>query len=227
MTAGANCALLPSFRTPTITKVKTYVSHAIGRAPVWAVFGFFFTAVNVLFAADFAITSPGFFYATNGQGMDPTITLVRGRTYTFALNTAPSHPFFIGTSVGSGVAPPGVSGQSANGNSSGTITFNVPTNAVNCVYYCTVHFFAGSIVMVDPPTPPVPRIVGFSFGTNIVLRSSPATNTFSIIPEFKTDLNNTSWAALTVLSNRFSNGTNETFCGRPPGTNVFIRVRVQ
>lgn len=175
-------------------------------------------------AADFNVTSPAVF-AINGTGNDPTITLVRGRTYTFALSTSGSHPFFIGTSVGSGVAPAGVSGN--NGSSSGTITFAVPTNAVNCVYYCTVHFFAGSIVMIDPPRPPVPRIVSYSFGTNIVLRSSPATNTFTITPEFKTNLNNTNWMALTVLSNRFVNGTNETFCGRPPGTDVFIRVRAQ
>lgn len=176
--------------------------------------------------ADFTVTSPGFFFAFNGQGQNPTITLVRGRTYTFALNTTPNfHPIFIGTSVGSGVAPAGVSG--ANGGSSGTITFAVPTNAVNCVYYCTIHLFSGNIVMVDPPTPPVPRIVNFSFGTDIVLRSAPTTNAFTIIPEYKTNLNDTNWVTLTVFSNKFSNGTNETFCGRPPGTNVFIRVRAQ
>jgi hypothetical protein len=86
---------------------------------------------------------------------------------------------------------------------------------------------AGPIVTVAPPTPPVPRITSYEFGASIVLRSSPATNTFAIIPEFKTNLNSSNWVALTVLSNRFANGTNETFCGRPPGSNVFIRVRAQ
>src|SRR5688572_17291495 len=101
-------------------------------------------------AQDFAVTSPGVF-SINGMGNNPTITLVRGRTYTFAIATSGSHPFFIGTSVGGG-APAGVSGN--NGGSSGTITFNVPVNAQNCVYYCTAHFFSGTIQMVDPPPPP-------------------------------------------------------------------------
>lgn len=188
------------------------------------VIGFVLGSALFSAAADFNVTSPNVF-AINGVNNNPTITLVRGRTYTFSLSTAPSHPFFIGTSVGSGAPPPGVSGN--NGSSSGTITFSVPTNAQNCVYYCTVHFFSGNIVMVNPPTPPVPRIVSYSFGSNIVLRSFPATNTFTVFPEFKTNLNNTNWFALTVQSNRLVNGTNETFCGRPPGNDVFIRVRVQ
>jgi hypothetical protein len=185
-------------------------------------FIFLFLA-GALSAADFVVTSPSVF-SINGTPGNPTITLVRGRTYTFQLNTTPGfHPFFIGTSVGSGIAPAGVSG--ANGGSSGTITWVVPTNAANAVYYCTVHFFSGSIVMVNPPSPPVPKIVSFSIGTNIVLRSAPATNTFPIVPEYKTNLNSSNWLALTILSNRFFGSTSETFCGRPPGTNVFIRVR--
>ena len=31
--------------------------------------------------------------------------------------------------------------------------------------------------------------------------------------------------ALTVQTNRFLGGTNETICGRPPDSNVFIRVK--
>ena len=178
--------------------------------------------LQMVLAADFMVTSPSVF-AINGVGGDPTITLVRGRTYTFQLNTSGSHPFFIGTAVQSHVAPAGVSGN--NGASSGTITFAVPTNAVNCVYYCTIHSFSGNIVMVNPPTPPVPRIVSFTIGTNIVLRSAPATNTFTIFPEYKTNLNSSNWVPLSVVSNRFLNGTSETFCGRPPGTNLFIRLR--
>jgi len=61
---------------------------------------------------------------------------------------------------------------------------------------------------------------------SVVLRSAPGTNTFAIIPEYKTNLTDTNWVALLVQSNRFLSGTNETFCGRPPGSNVFIRVRV-
>jgi hypothetical protein len=176
-------------------------------------------------AADFTVTTPGFFFSIGGQSPNPTITLMRGQTYTFALGNSGSHPFFIGTSVGSGTAPSGVSGN--NGTSSGTITFAVPTNAANCVYYCTRHLFTGTFAMVDPPAPPMAIITSFMFDSNIVLRSSSGTNAFTIIPEYKANLNDSNWFALTLLSNRFLNGTNETFCGRPPGSNVFIRLRLQ
>jgi hypothetical protein len=185
--------------------------------------------------ADFAVTSPGFFFSFTSNsvpisGQNPTITLVRGRTYTFALNTTPNfHPFLIATALGSATAPPGVTGN--NGSSSGTITYSVPTNAVDCVYYCTIHFFQGQIHMIDAATPLLPpavNIIGLTVGTNLtVTTAQTTTNGFSFIPQANTNLAMTNWFALTVLSNRFSNGTNEIFCGRPPGTNVFLRIRIQ
>jgi len=173
-------------------------------------------------AADFSITSPGFFFVTNGTAtQNPTFSLVRGRTYTFAVSTAAHHPFQI-------LSP----GTFTNNNiTSGTLTYVVPTNApalTNPGYRCSVHpAMNGIILTIDPPTPPVPKIVSYSFGSSIILRSAPATNTFTVIPEFKTNLNDTNWSTLLVLSNRFSNGTNETFCGPPSATNLFIRLRLR
>src|SRR6516225_5402412 len=67
-------------------------------------------------AADFSVTSPGFFYSISGQsGQNPDLTLVRGKTYTFSINTSPIHPFKI--------LSKGVSNNNIN---SGTITFTVP-----------------------------------------------------------------------------------------------------
>jgi hypothetical protein len=177
-------------------------------------------------AADFNVTSPGFFFSFNGTGSNPTITLQRGKTYTFALNTSPGfHPFAIGTSV-FGPAPAGVSG--ANGGSSGTITFAVPLDAANCVYYCTLHEFGGDIVMVDPPAPTTIRIVGLKVSTNLTLTATlAATNGLTLHPEFSTNLLTTNWFALTVQTNRFANGTNEAICGKPPGDRVFVRLRAQ
>jgi len=177
-------------------------------------------------AADFNVTSPGFFFSFNGTGSNPTITLERGKTYTFALNTTPGfHPFSIGTSV-FGPAPAGVSGS--NGGSSGTITFAVPLNAVNCVYYCTFHGFGGGIVMVNPPAPPTIRIVALKVDTNLTLTATlAATNGLTLVPEFSTNLLATNWFALTVQTNRFANGTNEAICGKPPGDQVFVRLRAQ
>jgi hypothetical protein len=83
--------------------------------------------------------------------------------------------------------------------------------------------------MVNPPPPPPPptvQIVGLTLGTNVVLTST-GTNTWTPVPEFTTNLTSGNWFALTVQTNRYANGTNETFCGRPPGDAVFLRIRAQ
>jgi hypothetical protein len=167
--------------------------------------------------ADFTVTSPGFLYSIDGMQPNPTLTLVRGQTYTFAISTAGNHPFQI-------ISPPGTTTN--NNISSGTITFVVPTNAVNYTYRCSIHGFGGTILTVGPPSPPTIQVVSLAVGTNLVLKST-GTNNWSVIPEFSTNLSATSWLALTVQTNRFANGTNETFCGRPPGDAVFIRIRAQ
>ena len=166
-------------------------------------------------AADFTVTSPGFFFSINGSA-NPTLTLERGKTYSFAVSTTPNfHPFHIDS--------PGVSN---NDIFSGTITYTVPNVASNYIYFCTVHglLMSGTILTVAPPPPPTIQILSLSLGQNLVLTSTGTTN-WSVLPEFNTNLATTNWFALTVQSNRFSNGTNETFCGRPPGENVFFRIK--
>jgi hypothetical protein len=174
-------------------------------------------ALHYTAAADFTVTSPGAFYRINGLQQNPTLTLVRGRTYTFYLTTTPGpfgHPFQI-------LSPAGTT--SNNNISSGTITFRVPTNAMNYSYRCSVHpTITGQIVTIPPPTF---RIVNLSVGQNLVLKTA-GTN-WNLTPQYSTNLGGTNWFALTVQSNRFINGTNETFCGRPPVSNAFIRVQAQ
>ena len=170
-----------------------------------------------LFAADFNVTSPGFFYTINGNSPNPTITLVRGQTYTFAINTSSDHPFFINS--------PGV----VNNNiTQGTITYTVPTAASNHNYFCSIHGFGAQIITVAAAAAPPPtiRILSLVVSNNVVLRST-GTNGWSVNPEYSTNLTGTNWFALAILSNSFQDGVNETFCGRPPGTNVFFRVRSQ
>jgi len=178
--------------------------------------------VSILFsqavpAADFSVTSPGFFYSINGSQANPILTLVRGQTYTFDINTDSIHPFEI--------LSPGV----VNNNiSHGTITYTVPTVVSNYNYICSVHFFGAQILTVapTPPPPPLIHILGVAISNNVFLRST-GTNGWSINPEFSTNLTTTNWFALTVLSNSFVNGTNDTICGRPSGTNLFFRIRSQ
>ena len=170
-------------------------------------------------AQDFAVTSPGFFYSINNQSPNPTLTLVRGKTYTFSVATSSIHPFQIlspGTAVG-------------NNTSSGTITYTVATNApaTNAPgYRCSNNHFTGIILAVDPPPPPVINILSLSVSSNLVLRST-GTNGWSVLPEFKTNVIQTNWFALTVQTNKFMNGTNETICGKPAGDTVIIRIRSQ
>ena len=172
---------------------------------------------QAVLAADFTVTSPGFFYAINGNQPNPTITLVRGQTYTFAVNTDSIHPFEI--------LSPGVLN---NNISHGTITYTVPTVASNYNYICSIHFFGAQIITVAPAQPPPPtiRILSLAVSNNVVLRST-GTNGWSVNPECSTNLATTNWFALTILSNSFLNGINETICGRPPGTNLFFRIRSQ
>ena len=191
-------------------------------------FHFFYGFINFVDPPppDFQVTTPGgqFAFRINGQD-NPTITLVRGRTYTFAVNTDSLHPFSLGTIDDNGdpfgPTPPGVSGD---GVSQGTVTYNVPLDADNCGYYCPVHFFKGYINVISPPPPPTFQILSLAVGSNLVLTST-GTNTWTPFPEFSTNLASTNWYALTVQTNTFSNGTNETICGRPPGSPVFIRIR--
>src|SRR6266446_5707629 len=180
-----------------------------------AVVSFLFS--QAVLAADFNVTSPGFFYAINGNQPNPTLTLVRGQTYTFAINTDSIHPFEI-------ISP----GVQNNNISQGTITYTVPNVASNYNYICSIHGFGAQIITVAPAPPPPPtiRILSLAVSNNVVLRST-GTNGWSVNPECSTNLAATNWFALSVLSNSFLNGINETICGRPPGTNVFLRIRSQ
>jgi hypothetical protein len=120
-------------------------------------------------------------------------------------------------------------GVQNNDISKGTITYTVPAVASNYTYICSIHGFGGRILTVAPPSPPPPpkiRLLSLSLGSNLVLRST-GTNTWSVNPEYSTNLSTTNWYALTVLSNRFYSGTNETICGRPPSKDAFIRIRSQ
>lgn len=170
-----------------------------------------FLALGLAAAADFTVTSPSV-YTINGAANDPVLTVVRGETYTFAVSTAFNHPFRINST-----------GVSNNNITSGTITWTVPLAAANYRYECSIHLFGNSIITVPPP---VVRITGFALSNQLVLRSTGATN-YSVLPEYKTNVASTNWFALTVQTNRFSNGTNETICGKPPESNVFIRVKAR
>ncbi|TKS56813.1 hypothetical protein [Mesohalobacter halotolerans] len=93
---------------------------------------------------DYDVTASGSSaYTFNGGGLtnasNPDLSLERGKTYTFTVD-APSHPFYINTVNTTGSNDAYTSGVTNNGVSSGTITFTVPTDAPDTLYYnCEFH----------------------------------------------------------------------------------------
>jgi len=87
-------------------------------------------------------------YIIDGQN-NPTLTLVRGFTYSFNVNVS-GHPFWIKTSQTTGTSN-GATGVTNNGAQTGTVTFVVPSNAPATLYYiCQYHNgMVGTINTID------------------------------------------------------------------------------
>ena len=104
-------------------------------------------------------TCPGTFSAVNnGAGSytidgltNPTLTVIRGCSYTFNVN-APGHPFWIKTIQGTG-AGNGVASVVGNGTANGSITWTVPNDAPAALFYnCQFHgAMTGTIAVIDNP----------------------------------------------------------------------------
>jgi len=70
---------------------------------------------------------------------NPSLTLQRGKTYTFNINT-PEHPFYIKDKQTPDTANAYSSGVTNNGTETGTVTFAVPPGAPDRLFYdCGVH----------------------------------------------------------------------------------------
>jgi hypothetical protein len=93
-------------------------------------------------------------YIFNGEGLtnssNPNFTFKRGGTYTFNVNV-PGHPFLIKSVRGTGQSNAYNSGVTNNGAISGAITFTVPMNAPNTLFYnCEFHgSMTGTITITD------------------------------------------------------------------------------
>lgn len=86
-------------------------------------------------------------YDINGSN-NPTLTLVRGTTYTFNISTA-GHPFYISTVSGSTAGANAYVGNGYTGASktTGSIVFTPDVTTPNTLFYdCTIHsFMTGTI----------------------------------------------------------------------------------
>ena len=79
---------------------------------------------------------------------NPSLTFCRGSTYVFAVN-ATGHPFYINTVQGTGTGNADTDGVIGNGATMGDVTFVVPTNAPNMLYYnCSLHAAMTGVIHV-------------------------------------------------------------------------------
>ncbi len=104
---------------------------------------------------NYSVTNAGassYIFSGNGltNASNPDLTLQRGRTYTFNLNV-PGHPFLIKTAQSAGTANAYNVGVTNNGASSGVISFTVPSNAPNTLFYiCEFHpSMSGTITITN------------------------------------------------------------------------------
>jgi len=106
-------------------------------------------------AINFDVTNQGASaYIFNGNGLsaaaNPNITLTRGQTYTFTVNT-PGHPFFIKSVSSVNTTNAYNEGVTNNGEQDMVITFVVPMDAPDTLFYnCEFHIsMTGEFNIVD------------------------------------------------------------------------------
>jgi len=92
--------------------------------------------------SEYSVSNSGensFVFTPNGFSENPTVILYRGGTYKFKVN-AQGHPFFIKTANTVGIGDQYNNGVENNGAEQGTITFTVPVDAPDLLYYaCQYH----------------------------------------------------------------------------------------
>jgi len=167
-------------------------------------------------------------YIIGGQS-NPTLTLLRGVTYVFQVN-ATFHPFYVKTNSTTTDSDQWTEGVTGQGVEVGNLTFAVPVNAPDQLFYhCGSHpAMGGALNIVSPPTPPTVRIVYISVSDNMVTLVSTGATNWSAIPEYRSNLTTSAWATVPNYTNALANGTNTTTFDRLDaicGPNVFLRVR--
>ena len=132
--------------------VNHMVRYTLGFAVLALVLA---SGANTVAAQDFTVSVPPAMtsYTINGQ-TNPTLTLVRGHTYTFAVSSS-GHPFYIKTAQVTGTGSQFTTGVTNNGTTSGTLTFDVPTSAPNQLFYqCSIHSVMTGVINITSPSVP-------------------------------------------------------------------------
>jgi hypothetical protein len=99
----------------------------------------------------FTVTVPNAPNSVNINGAEnPSLTLKRGKTYTFKVN-AEGHPFYIMSTQGNDTTKAYKNGVTGNGSEKGNLIFVVPKDAPDTLYYdCGVHLeMTGKITITN------------------------------------------------------------------------------
>lgn len=101
---------------------------------------------------NYIVTNLGTVAYVIGQQSNPTLTLVRGNTYVFTNDCQGVFPFYIKTQYSLGTADQYTEGVLNNGSIDKTVTFTVPTDAPDTLYYQAGNqaTMRGEFNVVDP-----------------------------------------------------------------------------
>ena len=164
-------ALAPT-ATASFADSATTASHTSGTASIANIATY--TSEWILGAngsSDYTFTGPGF----TGSTADPDIYLIRGQQYKFT-NKSGGHPFRIQTTVNGSAGTQYNNGVTNNDVSSGTLTFNVPMEAPEVLYYqCTSHAAMGGPIYILDTSP-----VSSSFATSASIATTAQTASVSL-----------------------------------------------
>ena len=134
-------------RNDTTTLDAGYVTGATGSTGLTGGQGAT-GATGLIGGPTYSVTNSGASaYAINGTN-NPTLSLLRGFTYYFAV-AASGHPFWIKTSQVTGTGSAYNTGVTNNGTDSGTVTFTIPLDAPSTLYYiCQFHSSMSGILSI-------------------------------------------------------------------------------
>ena len=96
----------------------------------------FNVAQNAKETVNFRVTNTGTSAYVIDYQPNPTLKLVRGNTYVFTLTINGDFPFYIKTEPSLGTTNQYTSGVTNNGATTGKITFTVPQDAPDTLFYC-------------------------------------------------------------------------------------------
>ena len=179
-------------------------------------------------SSDYIFSGDGFPTPQN----DPTLYLIRGQTYKFTNNTG-GHPFRIqstGAQAGGGTQyNSGVTNQDASGASNQTLTFVVPMDAPDTLYYqCTAHPAMFGTITILSQGSSTPSRQNFSQATSSIADGAVDTISITAFKTFALLKVQTSAAAWVTLykdssSRSADSGRNET-TDPLPGSGVLAEV---